>query len=414
MGFFMKKGTLALAVGATLALGSSIAQAQTGPVSTAYKIPEYKAPDDENGPRRLPLADGVTLSPYFNLSFGRDDNLFSSNANKKSSDLAIYNPGFLLEAKGESSQLRFGYDLKSGKYGSSSADDYTDYKIFGSGDFVVTSSMGFRIGADSSRGHDPRGSTDRGFAASPDEYRVNGGNALFAYGANDATGRIELEAGTLDRRYLNNRATTTVSDRSTDNFAGRFFFKVAPKTSLLVEARQDKLDYKLSTSLQDSKETRFLVGVTWDATAATSGTIKIGQIKKDFSAASRTDYSGTGWEGSVAWKPLSYSKVDLFTTKSFSESTGVGNFLLSKRYGATWIHGWDSRLTSTLSVSRNDDSFSGSSRSDTTDTYGFKVDYKLMRWLTIGGEYNSTKRDSNVPSVGFKRNMYMLTVGATL
>jgi len=410
----MKSHKIAWAVGAALVLGTQFASAQSGPVTPAYKIPDKSKPAVTDGPRAIGLGDGIGLTPYFNLGVGRDSNLFLTQSNAKSSDIVTYNPGLKLDIESRSARFGFGYDLKVGKYSQSTADNYTDDKIFGTADLVLNSSTGLRFAADRTRGHDPRGSTDRVGAGKPDEYRTTAGSALFAYGANDAKGRIEVEAGTVEKRYTNNRATTIGSDRDTRNMAGRFFFKVAPKTSLLFEAGQDKIDYVLGTSQQDSTDNRYLAGITWDATAATSGTIKVGRITKDFVVATRRDFSGSGWEAQVSWKPLSYSKVDVYTTKSVSESTGQGDFTLTKKFGASWTHGWDSRLTSILSASRADDEFVGSTRNDQTTSVGFKVDYKVMRWMTIGGEINNTKRDSNTINLDYTKNLYMLMLGLTL
>ena len=410
----MKSHRIALAFGAAFVFGAQFAYAQTGPVTPAYKIPDKSKPAEKDGPRAISLGDGVGLTPYFNLGLGRDSNLFLTQSNAKSSDIVTYNPGLKLDVEMSAARFVLGYDLKAGKYSQSSADDYTDYTIFGTAEFVLNSSTGLRFAVDRTQGHDPRGSTDRGLSATPDKYRSTGGSGLFAYGANDARGRIELEAGTVNKRYTNNRSTTIGSDRDTRNMAGRFFFKIAPKTSLVFEAGQDKIDYVLGSSQQDGKDTRYLGGITWDATAATSGTIKVGRIKKDFDVATRRDFSGSGWEAQVSWKPLSYSKVDFFTTKSVAESTGQGDFTLSKKYGASWTHGWDSRLTSILSANRTDDEFVGSTRNDQTTSVGFKVDYKLMRWMTIGGEMNNTKRDSNTTGLDYTKNLYMLTLGLTL
>jgi len=319
-----------------------------------------------------------------------------------------------LVAKSEATQFEFGYDLKVGKFASSGADDYTDYRFYGVGQFVMSQSAALRFTADSTKSHDPRGSTDRGVSGSPDEYTVNGASGLFAYGANDALGRIEVEGGVLNRKYDNNRATTAANDRDATNAAGRFFFKIAPKTSALVEFRRDKIDYTLGTSTQDSKESRLLVGLTWDATAATSGTVKVGSIKKDFDSSARKDYSGLGWETSIAWKPLSYSKVDFFANRTFNESTGVGDFLLSKRIGAIWTHGWNSNFTSLVSLSQTTDDFSGNPRSDKTNSFGLALKYKLARWATVGGDYTNTKRDSNTSGLDYSKNLYMLMLGLTL
>ncbi len=406
--------TIAMAVLTALSTltAAFVAHAQTGPVSPAYKIPDGSS--DKDGPKGIPLGEGLTLFPYLNMGFGRDNNMFLTNVNRTSSNLQTYNPGFKVEANAESAKFGLLYDLSIGRYSSSSADNYTDYRVLGTGEFVFTSSMGLKLAADYYRGHDPRGSTDRGISGSPDEYRTTTPSMLFAYGANDAIGRVEVEAGRADKRYVNNRATTVGSDRNTDNFGGRFFLRVAPKTAFVFEAREDRIDYKLSTSLQDSKERRYLVGVTWDATALTSGTFKIGQIRKDFASSTIRDFSATGWEGQMTWKPMSYSKIDFFTTKSFAESTGLGDFTLSKKFGANWQHQWNSRLMSTASMSRADDDFVGNIRSDSTDSYGLKLNYKVMRWLTVGGEFTNTKRDSNTSGFNYKKNLYMLTLGATL
>ena len=410
----MKSHKIVLAVGAALVVGAQFATAQTGPVTPAYQIPDKAKPAEKDGPRAIDLAEGVGLSPYFNLGIGRDSNLFLTQSNAKSSDMVTYNPGLKLDIKSRAAQFGLGYDLKAGQYSQSTDDNYTDYKIFGTAEFVLDTSTALKLAADRTRGHDPRGSNDRGLSSTPDEFRSTGGSALFAYGANAAKGRVEVEAGTVNRRYTNNRSSTAFSDRDTRNVGGRFFFKIAPKTALVFEARQDNFDYVLGTSLQDSKENRYLAGITWEATAATSGTIKVGRIKKDFAVSTIKDFSSTGWEASVEWKPSSYSKINFYTTKSFSESTGLGDFTLNKKYGTSWEHGWDSRLKSVLSLSRSDDEFVGNVRNDKTTAVGFKVNYKLMRWMTIGGEVNNTKRDSNSTGLDYTKNLYMLTLGLTL
>lgn len=405
-----------MAVASSLGL-ISVAHAQssgTTAVQPAYQIPDGKQDKKDDGPRSIPLADGASLTPYVNFSYGRDNNLFLANTNRRSSNLVLWNYGANFVLEGRASKFGLLYDSTIGKYASSNDDDYTDYKTLGTAEFIFTSSMGLKLAADYTRGHDPRGSTDRGISGKPDEYRTGGPSVLFAYGANEARGRIELEAGQVDRRYLNNRTSTVGSDRDTQNLAGRFFLKIGPKTSAIFEVRRDDIDYKLESSLQDSKESRYLAGVTWEATAATSGVFKIGRLKKDFAAAGRRDFSGTGWEGNIIWKPLSYSTVTLGTNKSISESTGLGDFTLAKRYSIGWDHEWNSRMTSTVSFSRSDDEFSGNVRKDETDSFGMKLNYKVFRWLTVGGEVTNTKRDSNVSGFNYKKNLYLLTLGATL
>ncbi len=402
--------------GISLSSASWQATAQTTPVKPTYQIPGGEAENEESkgGALGIALSDGVTLTPFANLSYGKDDNLFLANTNKKSSNLTLFNPGLRFAVKGDGMQLGVDYDAKLARYGSSSDDNYQDQRLNGVADFAFSSKIGLRLGALYEQGHDPRGSTDRVGSNKPDEFDNSGANALFAYGGNDALGRVEFEAGSYKRRYTTNRISTQGSDRKTDNFASRFFVRVAPKTSVFIEVRGDKFDYTLAGSPQDSKERRYLLGVTWDATDITSGTFKVGQIRKDFASQALKDYSGTGWEGNIQWSPLTYSKFNFFTAKSFTESTGLGDFILNKRAGVAWNHEWDSRLSSTITFSRADDTFTGATRSDTTDSTNFKLSYKPMRWLTLGGEFTHTNRDSNLGSANYKKNLYLFTVGATL
>jgi hypothetical protein len=410
----MNKKAMALAIGVLATSGAQLVFAQAAPATRSqYEIPT-ESKSDQDGPRGITLGEGVALFPFFNMSLGNDDNLFLNNTNKKSSSVQIYNPGLRLEARSQALVLGFELEGKTGRFNDSKADNYTDVIAGASADVVANSSLGFRFNLDHERGHDPRGSTDRGLSATPDEYKNSGFGFLAAYGANEAPGRVEVEAGTFRKRYQNNRLTTIASDRDGDNFAGRFFWRVAPKTWAVFEARQDDLDYNLATSLQDSKERRYFVGLTWEATAATTGTFKVGRIQKNFSAASTPDFSGTGWEGNIRWAPLSYSSFDFNTQKTFGESSGVGDFTLSKKYGVAWNHQWNSKLTTQASLSRSDDDFVRNTRDDSTDSLGFSVKYKVQRWLTLGGEYNYTDRSSSVPGFAYKRSQYFFTVGATL
>ena len=411
----MRINYLSTLIGAFLASVAVSAIAQTtAPVKPTYQIPTDEPKNDDQGPRGWPISEGVALYPSVGLSFGRDDNLFLTNTNAKSSNIYAIAPALKLQARSSASLFTIDASSKSARYDQSRADDYTDYRLAGTGEFVLSSKMGLRLGAEYNKGHDPRGSNDRGISSEPDQFRNTGVGGLFAFGGNDARGRFEAEASSFDKRYTNNRATTVASDRNTDSFAGRFFTRIAEKTSLLFEARAVKLDYKLSTSLQDGNERYYLAGVTWDATAATRGTVKVGQIRKNFDAAPGRNFSGTGWDVAVQWAPLSYSKFDFTTSKSFGESTGVGDFLLTKRYGAAWTHEWNSRISTMASIGRANDEFVNGGRSDSTDSIGFKLNYKVQRWLILGGEYSNADRDSSNPTLKYKKNIYSLTVAATL
>jgi hypothetical protein len=161
---------------------------------------------------------------------------------------------------------------------------------------------------------------------------------------------------------------------------------------------------------------RYQVGAKWDATAKTTGIVKYGLLQKDFNNSGRTDFSGTSWDATVRWSPLTYSVFDFNTSKSTNESTGTGDFLLTQLYGVNWNHAWNSRFSTGAQANWRKDDFlgTGGGRVDKTTTLGVSVNYQWQRWLRFGGSYTMTDRTSNPNTFDYTRHLWMLTVGATL
>jgi hypothetical protein len=281
---------------------------------------------------------------------------------------------------------------------------------------VFSARTDFKARAEYVYGHDARGSTDRPAAATPDEFVNAGAEATFGYGAPGARGRLEANGGFYSRQYQNNRLFTEASDRDTGILGGTFFWRVAPRSQLFLQGDWRRIDYDQPASTQDSDERRVYVGARWDATALTSGSAKIGWLKKDFAFDPRQDVSTGSWEASVRWSPLTYSVFDFNTSRQTQESTGVGDVIVSSIYNVKWTHSWNARVRSEVLAGWTNDDFRGAgvSREDDTGTLGLRLNYQFRRWLRFAAEYTYTERDSNEPVVVYKRNYVLFTVGATL
>jgi hypothetical protein len=186
-----------------------------------------------------------------------------------------------------------------------------------------------------------------------------------------------------------------------------------PKTYVLAEVRQSDISYELSTVPASGRERRYYGGVSWEATAATTGTLKLGRLEREFDSG-RPKFTGSSWEGLITWAPRTYSTFDFYTSRQTNESTGLGNFILSDIYGATWNHAWSSVLSTAVILRGQRDDYQGFDRNDKTGTLGVKVGYRFRRWLTVGAEYNHTRRDSNVNQFDYDRNLYLLTATASM
>ena len=152
----------------------------------------------------------------------------------------------------------------------------------------------------------------------------------------------------------------------------------------------------------------------WEATAATTGTLKVGQLRRSFDQGGFPSKTSTSWEGLITWSPRTYSQFDFYTARTTNEASGLGDFILSDIYGVSWSHMWNSVLTTGVNLRRQRDEYQGFNRTDEVTTLGFKVGYRFRRWLTLGAEYTHTNRDSNQNIFEYDKNLYLLTATASM
>jgi hypothetical protein len=406
----MKNNRKVLAAALMLA-GSTAAIAQVSPVRPQYTFPEQQG---ERGAGAVQIGGSpFYLAPFAGVGAGYDDNLFQSANNKRDSWLLTLSGGAVIDYRDSNKVFRASYSGIAGRYTSSRNDDYQDHTVRVSFDMMATREAAFRLGYEYLRGHDARGSTDRPSAFRPDEYESNTAGVMFAYGQKDARARVEAFYSQTDREYINNRIFTAGSDRDTKEAGVAGYFRIAPKTQILAEYRRTDIDYALASSLQSGTEERTYGGVTWEATAATSGTIKVGQLKKDFDSG-LPGFSDIGWEGLITWSPRTYSKFDFYSSRTPIESTGEGSFILSDATGVVWTHAWSSFLTTDVSARYQKDKYQSNPRKDEVTTLGVGAKYQLRRWLQFGAQYTYTNRDSTTPLDEYDRNLWLLSLSATL
>lgn len=357
---------------------------------------------------------GVYLYPYLMLGLGHNDNVLGTPTDEISSTFLQLRPRLVAEAARGGDRYTLHYAGDYGKYSDSGEDDYDAHEIFLAGDKYFTSraSLGWRVGY--AKQSDARGSNDISYGDEPNSWHAPIANLLFGYGSVGAKGRIEVEAGLMHKRYDNNEFVTRTFDVDTHNLAGRFFYRLAPKTRMLFEVRHTDNNYRLSSSDQDGTETAYNIGLTWEGTAATTGIFKIGHLEKDFDSSAREDFSGMGWEGTVRWAPRTYSTFDLTTARATQDSTGIGDYLLNSSFSLGWKHQWNDRVGTNVSYALVNSDYEGVTREDDTRSIGLGVTYDMRRWLRLGASIMLTDRASNINTYDFDRNTFMLSVEGTL
>ena len=336
----------------------------------------------------------------------------------KSDTLQVLTPQVRAEARQGANTFGAGIGAAFGRYNDLSSDNYDNKNAFVAADLNPVTRVRMRLRADHLDAHDPRGSTTDPLTATPNRYRQQTLGGIFGYGAPGAKGRIELELGTMDKRYYNNVESGVQSNNRDDNIVGgTFYWRIAPKTSLLAQVKRTGVDFRDDATALDSTNMQYLAGVTWEATAATTGIVKLGTMRKDFKDGSRDDVSTPSWDAQIQWLPLTYSKWDFILSRAYRETTpGLGDTVVATNSIVRWTHNWTSQVSTAATGMYGEDDYKGviGGRNDKLPGLGLRATYQMRRWLDFGAEYSWSKRDSNIDAADYKKNVIMLFVNATL
>ena len=357
---------------------------------------------------------GIYLYPNAFLGSGRNDNVLSTNTDQISSNFLRFEPQLVAEFKNKGDRYTALAWLAGTRYADIAEENVTnsEFKVAGDNYFSSRARAGWSIGRIDNA--DARGATKRSLSTTPDRWHANSLDARLIYGAPEAPGRFEVDLARQVKAYENNRDVTTLGDLTLNSFAGRGFYRLGTRTLALAEFRQAKANYASAVSTDSNTERRYYAGVTWEATAATTGIVKLGRMTKDFDLASRPSYSGGSWEATARWAPRTYSVFDLTTGRATADATGFGNYTLNTSTDLVWNHAWTQSLNSRVAVGSLSTDFVGTARTDRATNYALTVDYAVLRWLKIGADFARTDNASNDASAAYKRNIIMLTLNASL
>ena len=275
------------------------------------------APADAPSRAATAPGDGIDLGPLrlrpgLGLTVGYDDNLNLAARDGDASWLWTLSPGVRLEGGSERSRLRATLSADITRHASSPVDDYEDYEDYGIDlAWVDNPRVRHQFTVDAARrfGHDARGTAARegelGLVdLDVDRFRRDDLGLRYRFGAPGARGRIEVDVRGGEVDYLNNRDLTAFRDRDDAGLGAAFFWRVAPRTSLLVRAERQRFDYELATL--DSTESHWFIGAEYEATARSTGAAMVGRASKRFEDPSRSDFDG------ATWRALGLAPAQLF------------------------------------------------------------------------------------------------------
>ncbi len=369
---------------------------------------------------------GFRAYPWLNLLLGYETNYYHSN--NQIEDLgylgvmstfeSIVEPGIRLTALKGADSYNLSYFARIGNVFESSADDFVDQQASATANWDL--GLRHRASADYQfwHWHDRRGTgspadgSRANFSDSPDLWNSNRVRLGYSYGAPGARGRVDLAAGFLTRDYINNNQEARNNNRTP--LGAIVYARIRPKVSLLFELGWENIDYTNQQAGADSLDSEQLLaygGITWDATAKTSGTLKMGWLGKNFASEERDNISDLGWSAAIQYRPKPYSTFNLVTVRAPEESTtGLADAVVVSSVNLDWVHYWRPAIHTRFGLLGTNDDYVGEPRTDHRYNLSGGVFYQMRRWLELGLDYTYESRTSDQSLAEYTDNVFLFSV----
>lgn len=413
----------------------------------------------------------LDLTPTLQIQQAYNDNIFSNDLVRQSSLLTTVQAGGQLSFARRLNRYALSYGLRSMTYADSPADDYVDHFLGGGThlDFNIRNRLD--VSAQLTYNHNLRGTffnpgntfslgtlappaaltatdtngdtTDSGAADTappptiqtpsgqydvvgqgtvlnqplfitrqqePDQWHSYGFGGRYAYGRTDARGRIELSANYSELKYDNNPNRTAQWTRQDFVVSPAFYLRVSPKLSVLTQLEYNRIEFPDATAALNGDRLRYLVGATWQQTAKTSGSARVGYVQMVMDDPALETNGGASWDVAVNWRPLRYSQVALNASQNQNPAQGFGTTITFRNYGAAWSHAWYPRVSSSVSVGYSQIDYQNANRVDDQFVTGIGINYQMRNWLNLGLGYSYTYLESTQTIVNFQQNIVMLNL----
>ncbi len=364
------------------------------------------------------------LIPTLVTELRQDSNIYNLSSNEASASVLIIQPTLDLVAQDRDNTYSARYSLKSGMFSEDPAN-YLDNMFSVNAHIEPTGRFRFDIGAGYSMLHDDLGTGyTEGFNrqaieawGSPDTYDLTSINGGLEYGAADAAGQIALNLGFSQTRY-DRLQPAQARDMDALNGLLEFRLRIMPKTKMLLDFEHSKGDYSYqpTASVSDYTENRYMLGVSWESSANTTGKVRVGTAKRD--KANGDSPSRFNWDAGIVWTPLERSKFTLDGAERIQDGTFPTTSIDSRSLALGWTHDWSDRWQSILTAGFGKDDhdvlagYPG--RQDDNINYGLAVNYQMRRWLILGGGAVVSNRDSTQDAFDHDRTIFSLNAQLSL
>ena len=366
-------------------------------------------------PKGIPI--GIFRAhPQVTVTGQWEDNLYKTEINAADDQLLRIDPVISLVTHWKKHAFFFSYGAEIQRYRIHTLEDHTNQKVTLELDLNPSRAVAVAFDYTFSAEHDARGTPGTPFlgsAAGPNRWHQHLFLTSMQYTHSRMRGKLAFTH--TDREAMNNGLSS--QNRFWDDLALTYYYAIAPKTALLMEAGWTAYSYD-STPALDSDERRLLGGLTWDATGKTTGEFKLGYLGKFLEIprvppARNPDSQILSVDSTIKWHPIKQTQLIVNGSRKFSEGeAGEDNFissalslLINHSFPSRWV--WNTNLginNSDYNVERRENIWSA----------GTGLQYAFPRWFTLGGRYNRDAKRSSVAGADYDSNLFKMYLTGAL
>lgn len=362
-------------------------------------------------PQPVRLGDSLKFEPTLQVSERYDDNFRAVDSGKESSWITRIAPTFSLGQEGRKAAYKVSYTADSDIFHSSRKDDNTDHHFSAKGAAEFNDRQRLRLNMSYDRTEETASQYPTIANDKITNFQLGG---VYTYGARTARLQVEMAPNYSSIRYRNANGLNDDKEYDSPSLRSTVFYRVAPKTRLLAEARYAHFKY-VSYDLRNNDTVAYLGGVEWIASEMTSATIKLGAEQKRFEQSGIETKNGTMWEVGAKWSPRTYSTFRLNSRQELDEGDeGPASSVKAQTWSAGWEHKWLERFRTDLGYRHANHTYQDYGREDVLDGYSIGAKYAMRRWLDLGVRFEHVTNDSTIQTESYKRNILVFSINSSL
>lgn len=355
----------------------------------------------------------LEFHPFVALKETYNDNIFAVPNNTTSDWITTINPGIKLALPVRRHLFSAEYNAVINSYSSYSSENTTDQNAKAMADFKLGSLFGLTFSDTYAKGNEPRVSSTSGQI---EKFEKNAPSVTATYQLANRS-KIQMDYTRTSWNFM----LSDYRDRNEDLVGTYFYYRFMPKTSAFVEYDWKNVAYDQEVNGLDSRVHSGFLGLTWEMSASTRGTVKGGYMQKKFDAAGKEDFGTWGASADISHAFSDYSSLKIIAMREVNESSALGTrYFVTTGAFAEYTHKLTYKISAVARASYGVDDYSNAiapdteARSDKTFLGGAGLKYQMRDWLEFVLDYNYRNRNSNIPVNDLKQNTYSLTANFAL